>query len=164
MEVTLPNKPMQKVGRFAAAADRQGVRPTRRRNPMRTPLETHVCDFVAGLLDDPHELREWAGRHDALPIMFDMGGFYALRPPLIVVSCGWQSIEQVDIEEDERIKNLVRYRASQLYAGLAHVAPVRPANAQTCSSCKGTGRCGPEVLEVICYCGNLGWLPPTRPN
>lgn len=40
---------------------------------------------------------------------------------------------------------------------LAELLPARPADAQTCSVCAGTGRVPVEGL--VCHCGGAGWVP-----
>lgn len=116
--------------------------------------------------DPPPDLRKLAEELNLLPAMLDMGGCYAIRSDGQIFSFLWDSPYELRHEDDPRIINMVFYRASKKYPELAGLQPERPADAQVCMQCKGTGDpfIGTDLENkynnIACYCGNLGWLPP----
>lgn len=122
-------------------------------------------------LDEPLDLRKLAAELELLPATLDWGGCYAIRADGQIFSFLWDSPYELRPEDDPRIINTVLYQASQRYPELAELKPQRPANTQMCSFCKGTGNplfgmdlTGTDLANqsnhIVCYCGNLGWLPP----
>jgi hypothetical protein len=113
---------------------------------------------------DPQiDLRGLAAEFNVLPVLLDMGGCFGLRRNGEVVSFPWDEPHKLQVESDERIRNMVLFRAGVRYSPLAGLAPERPPSAPTCPHCGGSGSPNglPERLarSVICYCGGLGWLP-----
>ncbi len=116
--------------------------------------------------DEPLDLRRLAAELELLPAMMDWGGCYAIRTDGQIFSFLWDSPYELRPENDPRIINTVLHQASQRYSELAELKPLKPADAQMCSSCGGTGDpcfgtdLTNEYNNIVCYCGNLGWLPP----
>ena len=133
---------------------------------MATTLETLLNAFVGGELEDPHDLREWATRHRALPVTFDMGGFYAIRLPDEVVSCGWDDPEDVAVESNAQVANGILYRAALIHPSLAELVPARPAAAIDCPQCQAVASSAADarVENLVCSCGGLGWVPAEPSN
>jgi hypothetical protein len=57
---------------------------------------------------------------------------------------------------DLRMQNLALIQGAERYPWLTALRPARPADAQDCSMCSGTGGV-PEPF--VCYCGGAGWVP-----
>src|SRR5262249_18489621 len=133
-------------------------------------IQETLAKFIAGpepyVIFDDLNMRELAAELNLLPVMLDMGGCYAIRFDGQIYSFLWDYPYDIRLEDDPRIINMVFYRASQKYPELAELRPMRPPDAQACSHCWGT--CDPlfgtglkiEPHNIVCYCGNLGWLPP----
>ena|SRR5262249_54074 len=125
-----------------------------------------ITDPEPYVIFDDLDLRKLAAELYLLPVMLDMGGCYAIRSDGKIFSFLWDYPEGLRPEDDPCIVNMVLYRASQRYPELAELKPQKPAGAQTCSYCKGTGDpfSGTDMENkfnnVSCYCGKLGWLPP----
>ena len=114
-------------------------------------------------LDPPIDLRELAAELRALPILLDMGGCYWLRSDGEIFSSIWDEPRELRVEGEERIRNLVLFQAVRKFPELEPLMPKRPATAQDCDFCRGTGivnELPPELAkDVLCFCGGLGWLP-----
>jgi hypothetical protein len=121
--------------------------------------------------DPPLDLRKIAAELNLLPVMLDWGGCFAVRSDGQIFSFLWDSPHELRPEDDPRIINMFFYQASQKYPELAELRPQKPDNAQLCPHCKGTGDplfgmdltgtdLANQANNFVCYCGNLGWLPP----
>jgi hypothetical protein len=116
-------------------------------------------------LDPPLDMRKLASELNLLPMLFDMGGYYGIRPNGETLSFAWDEPHDLRAENDPRICNLVLLQGAKKYPELSVLIPSRPADAEDCPHCNGTGieryvaehGLNPEVN--ICYCGGLGWLP-----
>jgi hypothetical protein len=114
-----------------------------------------------------HEAHEWLADRvhemDALPLVLDMGGSYAIRASGDLIQFGWDGPEGAESLEDPRLINAALYQGSLKYPKLASLVPSRPVGARDCSHCDGTGRpplsTQPGLENLICYCGGVGWLP-----
>ena len=91
-----------------------------------------------------------------------MGGVFAINAGGDTI-CFIYDDPEPGIERDPRIQNTVIFHGSKKYPELKRFVPPRPPNAQTCSSCNGTG-----IVPISrplkydnfnCYCGGLGWIP-----
>ena len=129
-----------------------------------TELAAYITSQIAKLADDPTD--EWlAGRVrliNALPLMLDSQGTYAIRADGELVQFEWGRSTQPSPVHHPRIINTILYQGSCLYPVLASLVPERPATAATCPHCGGTGRAswsnrGEEPKP--CFCGGVGWLP-----
>jgi hypothetical protein len=108
------------------------------------------------------ELKRFAQRFGGLPVLWDGGGCFLLRPDLTIWSVAWGRSE-VEKLEDPRFRNTVLYRASREFEALRSLKPVRDSDSRVCPMCQGTGtvpNMPPELDEsIVCYCGGLGWVP-----
>jgi hypothetical protein len=57
---------------------------------------------------------------------------------------------------DIRLLNTALHAGMKRYPWLKDLLPQRPADAQTCSACNGTGQF--PVADLICSCGGAGWV------
>jgi|SRR5215831_19366552 len=125
-----------------------------------------ITDPEPYVICDDLDMRKLAAELNLLPVMLDMGGCYAIRPDGQIFSFLWDYPYDLRPEDDPRIVNVVFYRASLKYQELAELKPQKPADAQICPVCKGTGDpfFGSELenkyTNISCCCGRLGWLPP----
>ena len=125
-----------------------------------------IADPEPYVIFDDLDLRKLAAELNLLPVMLDMGGCYAIRSDCKIFSFLWDYPDGLRPEDDSRAINIVLYQASLRYPELAGLKPQKPPDAQTCSQCKGTGDplFGTDLENkynnIVCSCGNLGWLPP----
>jgi hypothetical protein len=119
--------------------------------------------FLADSSPDPLSLRKLAAEIQALPLVADMGGCYAIRCNGDIVSFAWDSPGELRLEEDPRIRNMAIFQGSKKHPALRALVPPRPADARDCPHCGGRGALpAPMPENVICYCGGLGWVPVGR--
>lgn len=126
-------------------------------------IKKRIGELILDRSPDPNGLREAAAKLGALPIFWDAGGCFALRPDGVIVSFLWDERDAVRVEDDPRVRNVALFRGSKKYPELEALI-VKPAGAALCPHCGGTGREPTAVklnLEdsIVCYCGGLGWLP-----
>lgn len=97
-----------------------------------------------------------------LPVVWDMGGVFALREDGTVVSYEWDLPGAIEVETSMRMQNAIRFAAAKKF-GLSILARRRNPEAVDCSHCNGTGQPTGVDLSIIpnarCYCGGVGWLP-----
>lgn len=99
----------------------------------------------------------------ALPLYFDMGGVYALKPSGEIVSTSWDEVDILRVENDQRIRNIALFQGSKKYPELSELIDANPNTNRPCPYCKGTGIAslpsGVRSENFVCYCGGLGWIP-----
>jgi hypothetical protein len=115
--------------------------------------------FLAATSPDPMGLRKIAADLQALPLMLDMGGCFAVRCNGEVISFAWDTPAEVRVEKDPRIRNIVFFQGSQKYPSLRFLILPRLADAVDCPQCGGTRKMDIPIKDLVCYCGGLGWVP-----
>jgi hypothetical protein len=100
-----------------------------------------------------------ARRHHALPLLLDMGGCVALRPNGELIQFLWDAPDQVAIEADPKMRHVARAVGSRRYSAISGLAPTRTSTSEVCLTCKGTGVVRPDLPNIVCICGGLGWVP-----
>jgi uncharacterized protein (TIGR02996 family) len=137
-------------------------------------LANHLGGWLAGRLrdlqdgpptKDPYDrqVRILAAKYQVLPLLFDMAGWFALGRDGEVVSFQWDEPDSVRKEQDPRVRNIALYQGAKKFPELRLLLSPKPTWSRTCPTCGGTGT--PLSLpEIVCYCGGLGWLPPSRQN
>jgi hypothetical protein len=116
-------------------------------------------------LDPPLNMRKLAAELYMLPMLFDMGGCYGIRPNGVIVSFAWDEPYSLNEEHDPRIQNTILFQGAKKYPELEGLVPIRPTDADECSHCRGTGviqgfaEQGLSLENILCYCGGIGWLP-----
>jgi hypothetical protein len=114
-------------------------------------LMSHAAE-VPGI--DPTEL-DAAKQFDALPINGDYAP-YLLRADGTVVLCGETPDVPHFANDQQSLLRAIVY-ASKRYPSLAKFIPLRPADSNECSFCKGTGV--RRDVSVTCpVCVGLGWV------
>lgn len=129
-------------------------------------IELRLRECLADSTPDELNLREVVAKFGALPLALDWGGAFAIRPDGEIIMYLWDPPHDLRIEHDTRLRNIALFQGSLRYPELKVLVPARPDNAPECHSCKGTG-IPPEVKKyglqnLVCYCGGLGWLPPSE--
>jgi hypothetical protein len=123
-----------RIEQFAAAADPrlEGVRTAVRRQAF-LPLYVGWM-AVLGVLPDGSFVR-WD--HDS--------GEDALKP---LLDPFWQ--------------RMAALQGARQYPELLGLVPQRPASAQTCDKCEGSGQLKGLLPHLVCECGGLGWSIPSE--
>ncbi len=119
-------------------------------------------EFLDEMTPDPMNARAIARELNVLPLLLDWNGCFALQANGEIVSFLWDNHRDIKPETDARIRNIALFQGSQKYPELV---PSRPPDATACSLCRGTGveplSAQHGIDNIVCYCGGLGWLPPT---
>jgi hypothetical protein len=139
-----------------------------------TPLQWQQVERrIAEFIGDSSSLYAYAfgaiARLNGLPLYFDWTAFMALLPDGSIVWVPYDD-EPGDIElvQEERVRNLGLFQATKLHPELQFLVPLKPPDALDCPDCRGTGRLpfppGSEHIaeRLVCYCGGIGWLPPVK--
>ena len=134
----------------------------------RQQVEKRIAEFIAD--SSPLESHAWARGGiqslNALPLFFDWSAFMALLPDGRIVWVPYDEPSDIEVVQEERVRNLGLFQATKLHPVLQFLLPPKPPNAIDCPDCQGTGRLpfppGSEHLaeRLVCYCGGIGWLPP----
>lgn len=99
--------------------------------------------------------RELARRYHVLPLFWEWTVVYALDASGDVVVITSDALEVV---RDERLRNMALKQGAKSFPALEWFVPAPPRDALMCEICEGEG----TVHEtVICWCGGMGWLPPS---
>ncbi|HYM01037.1 MAG TPA: hypothetical protein VEZ90_18910 [Blastocatellia bacterium] len=110
---------------------------------------------------DP-ELQAAVERTGALPLMTEAAGGFSLLPNGEIISFLWDDTE-IEPVKDPRVINVVLFQGCKRYPELSSIVPTRPPDATECPHCAGTGYpidSPPNIENMVCYCGGLGWIPP----
>ncbi len=123
-------------------------------------IELKIKEFISSSSSEPEYLKYYAAKHSVLPMYIDWSCFYGIRPngEIVVVSHEDEEGEPI-VEDDPRIINLVLFQGAKKYSDLIGLVPERPQDAIECPHCEGKGEIKYEGVEIVCYCGGLGWIP-----
>ncbi|MGH9968237.1 MAG: hypothetical protein ACREBG_10455 [Pyrinomonadaceae bacterium] len=144
-------------------------------NDLPTRITKLIRDYTAESTADPLNLRQLAAEKNVLPLIWDMGGVFAINPSCEIISFPFglnatgdivafpfDEAEKPRVESDLRLRNNALFGGSKKYPELKELI-VKPNDAQLCSSCGGTGidRYAEKLKTdaIVCYCGGLGWIP-----
>jgi hypothetical protein len=122
-------------------------------------VEAALMRFLADNEPDPTDVKRIARRHHALPLLLDMGGCIALRPSGELIGFLWDSPDELSVESNTQMCHVARAVGTRRYPEISGLAPVRTPQSRTCPACKGTGSIRPDLPNVVCSCGGLGWVP-----
>jgi hypothetical protein len=136
------------------------------RVPLSSDLSAWINEAIKAF-QHGNESKEWLAKRvkevDALPLVLDMGGSYAIRANGDLVEFAWDEAGDAVQLDDHRLINAALFQGSLKYPQLACLIPARPVGVRDCSHCGGTGKLSVAMqrgLEnLICYCGGVGWLP-----
>ncbi len=105
------------------------------------------------------EEREAARATNALPVYLDMGGALCFTTDGCVLQYDWET-ETAEPENDRDWILVAAVATAEKYPALVDILPARPATAETCSRCQGSGRSAlTRDLRLRCgKCFGLGWV------
>jgi hypothetical protein len=108
----------------------------------------------------PHELKEAARPHRALPVYVDADGALFLTSDGAVLFKKGNAADAVLTPETSTEWQIVaRLAAAERFPELKDLIPARPASAVTCPECDGCGRVLNNMIRCgVCY--GLGWEQP----
>lgn len=137
----------------------------------RQEFEKRIAEFIA----DSSSLAShaWArgaiASLNALPQFFDWSAFMALLPDGQIVWVPYDNEPgEIEVVQEERVRNLGLFQATKLHPELQFLVPPKPPDVIDCPDYRATGRLpfppGSEHLaeRLVCYCGGIGWLPPAK--
>jgi hypothetical protein len=124
-------------------------------------IELKIKEFISSSSPEAEYLKYYVAKHLLLPMYIDWTCFYGIRPngEIVVISHEDEEGEPF-VERDPRIINLVLFQGAKKYSDLTRLVPERPQNAIECQYCEGEGEIEYQGVEIVCYCGGLGWIPP----
>jgi hypothetical protein len=132
----------------------------------REQIEKRIVEFLEDTTFIHADSHEAVARVHALPLFYDWTAVMALRPDGQIIWIPYDNEpEDVEIINDERLRNFGLFQSARLHPDLPFLVPSRPADAIDCPDCRGTGKLafppGREHLaeKVVCSCGGTGWLP-----
>lgn len=111
-----------------------------------------------GLIGDD-EVRLLGREHEALPIIFDQGGWWAIRLDGTIVTWGWGIPEDPEIETDLRWRNQALFEGTTKFPELWLLLSPRPTSSRECHVCHGSGKEPESPRDWCLYCGGLKWVP-----
>lgn len=132
---------------------------------LKQQIEARLNEFLNSTEPDELDLRRISDELNALPLLLDMGGCFAIRPDGEIISFGWDEEKKYEVEKDQRVRNIALFAGSKKYPELKELIPPRTQEDRDCPHCEGTGTLAINaelgVENIICYCGGLGWIPKT---
>jgi hypothetical protein len=127
---------------------------------IRAAIERRIDEFLAA--DDPK--LEWVKpavrKHTFLPLYVGWVAALGVRPDRSFVRWDHEDDrETVKPLSDPYWQRMAACQGAKTYPELRELIPERPAAAQTCDACGGSGQMS-GAPHVICQCGGIGWLIP----
>jgi uncharacterized protein (TIGR02996 family) len=108
------------------------------------------------------EVRRLAEEYGALPVLFDLGGFAAIRMDGEVVGFAWEELGSPPrAEPHPALRHAALLHGAARFPELHLLIPPRPADGRDCPSCGGRASSRPWRPGPGCFCGGLGWIPQT---
>jgi hypothetical protein len=125
-------------------------------------IEKRIAEFLAARNPKLHSLEPAVREHGFLPLYIGWLATLGIRPDGSFV--WWDDSNEI---KHPCLKPLVSGYYQRLaicdgarkYPELRALLPDRPADAQTCEMCGGSGELPPAV-PAICKCGGCGWIIP----
>ena len=129
---------------------------------MRAAIEKRIEEFLAA--DDPK--LEWMKpairKHTFLPLHVGWVAVLGIRPDGSLVRWDHEDDrEAVKPLADAYWQRMAICQGMRKYPELGTLIPQRPASAQACEDCGGTGQVR-GAPQVICQCGGIGWIIPNE--
>lgn len=142
-------------------------RPIHLSPPQREQIDKRIAEFIGDSTSIYACYYAAIVKVNALPLCFDWTAFMALRWDGQIVWIPYDDEPgEVEITQEERLRNLGLFQGTKLHPDLKFLLPPRPSDANDCPACRGTGKLTfPDDVKhlaekVICSCGGIGWLPP----
>lgn len=118
------------------------------------------AEFFYNFTNEKIDIRQIVKEHHFLPILFDWSAFCSLRPNGEIVWFDLDNHKILKVETDERIRNIVMFKATEKFPKLLTFLPQRTNENIDCPYCESTNQLPKEISKgVTCYCGELGWIP-----
>ena len=123
-------------------------------------IQNRIDELLRDAARNTSEEQKIAASLNALPIYPDWSGFIAICPDGSFLYRGEDGTVEQYVEPEWQLIALIS--GSKKYPELASLLPERPANANGCGDCNGTGRGifeGRQLDNVYCgKCFGLGWV------
>ena len=117
----------------------------------------------ASFLENPGKwdwLVDWARAEGCLPVCCELTCVFGVNRAGEVIFYEHEPRPGCTPEQyrvtDLRLLNVTLDAGMTRYPWLSSLLPERPADAQICSMCDGTGKL---PIPFACYCGGAGWVP-----
>ena len=128
-------------------------------------LTTELKEIIIKLINSGNLLKPSPEKipngSNILPLYPSGLGWYGINLDGDIV--GTDGIEPLKIvkEEDPTLINVALFQGIKRYPELSPLTPIRKEGDLTCPYCKGTGEYSEPSLtvNVLCFCGGLGWIP-----
>lgn len=159
------------ASRAGTTANRRDRRPVTEPKPIvlsasqREQVEKRIGEFIEDSTSIYAHAHGAIARVHALPLLFDWTGFMALRTDGQIAWIPYDDEpEDVEVINDQRLRNLGLFRGTRLHPELSFLMPSMPPDAIDCPDCRGTGNIafpqGSEDLAetLLCSCGGIGWV------
>jgi hypothetical protein len=124
-------------------------------------IQQKIVEFSGTSSNEPEYLKKLARYFQVLPILSGWSGFWGIRSDGVILLISIEEDVEFIVETDSRIRTTALYQGTKKYPELKPLVPQRPAIAQDCSYCGGTGQAVMENFSpdaLVCYCGGIGWL------
>jgi hypothetical protein len=127
---------------------------------MSRAIEARIAEFLAA---DDSKL-EWVKpavrQHGFLPLYVGWVAALGLRPDGSLVRWDHEA-DRASVRplRDAYWQRMAICQGAKRYPELRALLPKRPASAQTCSACSGSGQVS-GAPQIICECGGIGWIIP----
>jgi len=166
IQCELARLPADDPRRAMLEAREQDLLPAFARSLLKRRYDEFLIEPPNNLIGDA-EVRLLGREHEALPIILDQGGWWAIRLDGTIVSWGWGILEDPEIETDLRWRNQALFDGTIKFPELWLFLPPRPASSRECHVCGGSGL-DPQMGGSLdlrmqasrCpYCGGLKWVP-----
>ena len=124
----------------------------------------HLYDeFLKSGVEKPPGIKSIALRAGGLPVYCDIGGCLMITPQGVVLEYDWNDGTFAPTKEDHWRKT-AQARAAEEFEELRALRD-RPAGAQDCKACQGTGKLGNPLVAKhsrCAECGGLGFEEPGK--
>lgn len=110
------------------------------------------------------DICEIVSEQNFLPIFYDWTAFCSVRPNGEMVWYDYENPQKMEVEHNERIRNIAMVKGIEIFPELSPFLPQRTFDDIDCPSCESTEKTRqamPKHLQnsIGCYCGGLGWIP-----
>lgn len=121
----------------------------------------YIYNHVTG---DQTDICKIVSEQNFLPIFYEWTTFCSVRPNGEMVWCDYDNPQKMEVEHNERLRNIAMVKGIKRFPELQPFLPQRKSDDIDCPYCESTEntrQAMPEHLQNVlnCYCGRLGWIP-----